>query len=275
MLSVSLLSPTSELPPTPKSILYTARRSAILPYSSDLLSTTRTLLHLPLYLLGLSAESSTISVPMAESISFAKGRPNIPAAVWLEVQSKAGQNIEIYDASLRIVARLEGLRWWMYNWRFLSALVGVSTFWGAEVIFAAVGWLVLRVFMSSDSTMAIIKSEGIKAENEVSEFDVKNDEIQDDLDLSDTPRSFPTYGRQPPLQYVPRVKEEEIESEEIMEGERDGVRVVAEADDESEEVGGSWVEGRQGEDSGIGTSLSEGGSGVWKARRRKGSARHG
>jgi len=38
---------------------------------------------------------------------------------------------------------------------------------------------------------------------------VKMEEETDDPDLSDTPRTFPTYGRQAPLRYVPKVKDED------------------------------------------------------------------
>ncbi len=88
----------------------------------------------------------------------------------------------------------------------------------------------------------------------------------DEPDLSDTPRTFPTYGRQAPLRFVPKVKEED--SEEFIMDETAIQPLTAEADDEDEEL----EVYRGGRDSGIGTSFSEGGerSGVSRRRSRGG-----
>jgi len=88
-------------------------------------------------------------------------------------------------------------------------------------------------------------------------------------DLSDTPRTFPTYGRQPPLRFVPKVKEEEIDSEDYLVDERDA---KAEADDEDEEGG---VDPGIKTDSGVGTSFSEAGERSGFTRRRSRGGRIG
>ncbi len=101
---------------------------------------------------------------------------------------------------------------------------------------------------------------GEKAEREVKGEDtdttaIKNEkEDEDEPDLSDTPRTFPTYGRQPPLRYTPKIKNED--SEEYIIDETAIQPLAAEADDEDEEE----FQHRSGRtDSGIGTSYSEGG----------------
>lgn len=93
---------------------------------------------------------------------------------------------------------------------------------------------------------------------------VKQEEETDEPDLSDTPRTFPTYGRQPPLRYVPKVKDED--SEDYVLDETSIQPLAAEADDESEDFGGK--SGRT--DSGIGTSFSEGGRRGLSRRRSRG-----
>jgi len=206
---------------------------------------------------------------MAESATFPRGRKNIPGFAMLELQ--AGQDVQVYAAKITFKARFGGLRWLMYNHRILSFLIFTSAFWIAEVLFTAVGWLAVRAIFS---TGAEVKKEVKGEETDGSVTGVKKEgEETDELDLSDTPRTFPTYGRQAPLRYVstgkdePQVKDED--SEEYAALERGG---LAEADDEDEDDGED-VGGYRGArtDSGIGTSFSEGGErGSVKRRKSKG-----
>lgn len=289
MLSLSLLSPTYKpLPPptdpsptTPISgatgalslsnsdILFSSRRPTLLTYTSRLVSLSERLLALPLYILGLKHESEILHIPMAESATFPRGRKNIPGFAMLELQ--AGQEVQVYAAKITFKAKFGGLRWLMYNHRILSFVVFTSAFWIAEVLFTAVGWLAVRAVFS---TGAEVKKEVKGEETDGSVAGVKKEgEETDEPDLSDTPRTFPTYGRQAPLRYVssgkdePQVKDED--SEEYAALERGG---LAEADDEDEDDGED-VGGYRGArtDSGIGTSFSEGGErGSVKRRRSKG-----
>ncbi|KAG4428423.1 hypothetical protein IFR05_016095 [Cadophora sp. M221] len=275
MLSLSLLSPTYRpLPSTTdastltpangptlalakEDILFSSRRPALLTYTSRLVSLSERLLALPLYILGLKHESEILHIPMAESASFPRGRKNIPGFAMLELQ--AGQEVQVYAAKITFKARFGGLRWLMYNYRMISFVIFTAAFWMAEVLFTVIGWLAVRaVFSVSGDVKREVKGEemdgsfaGVKKEGEES----------DGPELSDTPRTFPTYGRQAPLRYVstgkdePQVKDED--SEEYAALERGG---LAEADDEDEDDGeevGGYRGGRN--DSGIGTSFSEGG----------------
>jgi len=92
-------------------------------------------------------------------------------------------------------------------------------------------------------------------------------EETDEPDLSDTPRTFPTYGRQAPLRYVSKVKDEG-DSEEYVMDETTIQPLAAEADDEDED--GVDFGGHRGgrTDSGLGTSFSEGGERGGLSRRR-------
>ncbi|KAJ5047537.1 uncharacterized protein L3040_003360 [Drepanopeziza brunnea f. sp. 'multigermtubi'] len=273
MLSLSLLSPSyTPLPSTTPiagptlalskdHVLFSSRRPAILTYTSRLVSLSERLFSLPLYVLGLKHESEVLHIPMAESASFLRGRKNIPAFAMLELQ--AGQDVQVYGARITFKARFGGLRWVMYNHRIMSFVVFTAAFWISEVLFAALGWLLARMVLGGKDVKTEVKEEG-----DGSAVGVKDDQGEsDEPDLSDTPRTFPTYGRQAPLIFVPKIKDEppvkDEDSEEFVAMEGTG---LVEADDEDDEAVGDYRRGMT--DSGIGTSLSEGGERVGLSRRR-------
>jgi seipin len=255
-------------------VLFSSRRPAILTYHPRLVSLSKQFAALPWYILDWHRDAEKLEIPMAEGVSFRKGWRNVPSLLYLELQGK-GQDIEVYDVQLKLRARYEGIRWLMYNHRIFSFIVFTAAFWCAEVTFAILTWILWNMRSSSrkEKGKAELKGEDtdastiIKTEREDGELET------DDLDLSDTPRNFPTYGRQAPLQYVPRVKAED-DGEKLVMDETTLQPFAAEADDESEEPIdiGSFRGGRS--DSGLGTSFSEGGSslrgGVQRRRSRGG-----
>jgi seipin len=196
---------------------------------------------------------------MAESASFRKGYKNIPGYILLELQT--GQEVQVYDVRVQFTARFGGMRWMMYNHRIISFIVFVSAFWFAEVAFAGLGWILLRSLLTPTNKDLVKRVDGFKSEDGET---IKTEEETDEPDLSDTPRTFPTYGRQAPLRYVPKIKDED--SEEYIMDETAIQPLTAEADDESEVFGGK--SGRT--DSGIGTSFSEGGERNLSRRRSRG-----
>jgi seipin len=267
MLDIAMLSPTYGLTagsrdefnvrkPIPKdAIVFSSRRPAILTYQSDLVKLGKEVANLPWYILGWHRNAEKLEIAMAEGISFPKGWQKIPNIVYLEVQGR-GQDIQVYDVQFTLRARFRGLKWLMYNHRIFSFLVGTTAFWAAEILFTVLTW----VFLSSKFGIGQTKttkefqeetdvSTTIKTEKEDEEVDT------DDADLSDTPRSFPTYGRQAPLKYVPKVKKED--GSKLVIDETTVQPLATEADDESEEPINlaSFRGGRS--DSGIGTSFSE------------------
>jgi seipin len=257
-----------------EAVLLSSRRPAILTYHPRLVSLSKQVAALPWYILGWRRDAEKLEIPMAEGVSFRKGWRNVPALVYLELQGK-GQDIQVYDVQLKLRARYEGIRWLMYNHRIFSFVIFTTAFWFAEVIFAILTWML----WNSQSGSGKEKGQGeLKGEDTdvstIIKTERENGELEtDDLDLSDTPRSFPTYGRQPPLQYVPRVKTEG-DGERLVMDETMLQPFAAEADDESEEPVdvGSFRGGRS--DSGLGTSFSEGGAslrgGVQRRRSRGG-----
>jgi hypothetical protein len=274
MLSLSLLPPTYKpaLPVASTSVLkrtntvsegdmlFFSRRPAILTYTSRLVSLSERLFSLPLYILGLRQESEILHIPMAESQSFPRGWKNVPGYVMLELQ--AGQEVQVYDVRILFTAQFGGIRWLMYNHRILSFVIFTSAFWFSEIMFTLLGWLAVQTLFSPKTE---VKKELVKVE-ETDASTVKAEGGEgtdgDEPDLSDTPRTFPTYGRQAPLRFVPKVKEED--SEEFIMDETAIQPLTAEADDEDEQL----EVYRGGRDSGIGTSFSEGGERSGLARRR-------
>lgn len=206
---------------------------------------------------------------MAERLSFpGRGATLVPGYAMLEVQ--AGQNIQVYSAKINFTARFSGLRWLMYNHRIASLIIFTSAFWIVEVIFALLGWIGFQMLLSSESTS--IKQEPLRKEDEDEDTETIKTEPQteDDPDLSDTPRSFPTYGRQPPLRYEPRIKNEHEQQADTAQAAT--MIQSLDADDEDEHIlGGMRGRTRAGDgDSGLGTSYSEGGERSGAARRRSG-----
>lgn len=209
-------------------------------------------------MLGLRQESEMLHIPMAESQAFQKGWKNVPGHLMLELQ--AGQEVQVYDVRILFTARFGGLRWLMYNHRILSFIMFTGAFWFSEVVFALLGWLAVQTIFSGKKE---VKKEPIKGEDTDASTAIKPEgEETDEPDLSDTPRTFPTYGRQAPLRYIPKVKDED--SEEYIIDETAIQPLTAEADDEDEDA--ELYKG--GRDSGIGTSFSEGGERSGVARRR-------
>lgn len=147
----------------------------------------------------------------------------------------------------------------MYNYRLTAALVFTTLFWAVEMTFMILAWLALSQIFAPRPLPA--KQEP-KQEDET---DVKTEgETETDLpDLSDTPRTFPTYAGQPSLRYEsPNVKSEEDEAGGVS---RDvpvaaGAATGQEADDEDEDA--DFVLDTAGRhmdrDSGLGTSMESG-----------------
>ncbi|RDL41822.1 uncharacterized protein BP5553_01801 [Venustampulla echinocandica] len=268
---------TPSLSIPPETVLHSSRRPTILPYASPLISLSSRILSLPLYILNLRQESESLTIPMAERLSF-PGRSTklVPRYAFLEVQ--AGQHIQVYSVQINFTARFSGLRWVMYNHRIASLIIFTSAFWVVEVVFALLGWMGFRMLFSSTEPPSSLSSKSkaqIKKERGIEDEDTETIKTEpateDEPDLSDTPRSFPTYGRQPPLRYEPRIKDEERDNDEdIIEG---AAIQPLDADDEDEHILGG-MRGRErrgvGEDSGLGTSFSEGGARSGAARRRSG-----
>ena len=177
-----------------------SRRPTILRYSSPLTTTAFTLTNLPLYILGIRQESEQLEISMFEGVEFNKGASNIPQAARIEIEAEG--KMQFYGVSMKAIAKLSGLRWILYNHRILSFLVFTSVFWSSSMLSMAIAWLTLSVYMSHGS-------EDVKGEasGDILKEEVRIKEEEQEPELSDTTRVFPTLGRQRPLKYErPSVK---------------------------------------------------------------------
>ena len=229
--------PVAKNPDTSK-ILASSRRSAILTYYSPVVDLARKATELHWLILGWRLEAETLDIPVFNGVSFAKGWRNVPDTMQIQVQSLA--RMQIYEANVVFKARFQGLRWIMYNHRITSAVVFIGAFWGTEVLFTAICWAILSVWIFSSSHDTSVETETkdnkrIKAEES---------EGEEQATLSDTERTYPTYSKGPAMRYnSPAIKKEETEPEPFPQL----LTTALEADDEDESDDFF--------DSGLGTSL--------------------
>ncbi|KAF1947622.1 hypothetical protein EJ02DRAFT_449101 [Clathrospora elynae] len=249
-------------------VLSRSIRPVLLTYRSRMLETAYRLLRLPLYLLGWHTESEHIEVSMMESVMFEPGYRNVPSSLRLELRSRLP--LEVYRASVRISARLEGLRWLMYRYWLTSAVVGTILFWSVEMGVLLCTWAAFTLLFGGSSPPEPRK---IKSENGDVKPKLEPAESEPGTPYSDTSRTFPTLSSQQPLSFSSRKEERETPSLNDI-----PTREEAEADDEDDdfilEVPPPRNVEREGvfTDSGIGTSLE---SSVERglARRRSGRLR--
>ncbi|KAI1801510.1 putative adipose-regulatory protein-domain-containing protein [Daldinia bambusicola] len=124
-------------------VVFTSRRPALIPYTDPVVKTASRILFLPYYVLYPSAsETTTLRIPMGELVEFSK---ILPLSILVEVQ--AGQELQVYSATVTLVARLTGIRWAMYNHRIISFLVCTMVFWIAEMLSTGLAWLILSSFV--------------------------------------------------------------------------------------------------------------------------------
>jgi len=158
----------------------------------------------------------------------------------------------------------------MYNHRTLAFAIFTATFWAVEMAFAIAAYLLVALIFTGRASPIADKA---LPKSDKSEVDSITHEDSEELALSDTSRTFPTFSKQPALRYSPpqNIKQEEMEMEEVQPG-----MTTAEADDEDEEdddfVFDHGVTAGMRSDSGLGTSMesSAGGSDAMRRRKLKG-----
>ncbi|KAI1141808.1 putative adipose-regulatory protein-domain-containing protein [Hypoxylon sp. FL0543] len=132
---------------TEDNVVFMSRRPTLIPYTDPLVRTASRLLFLFYHVLYPDhAETTTLRIPMGELVEF---KDVLPLSVLLDVQ--AGQTLQVYSATVTLVARLTGIRWAMYNHRIISFVVCTTAFWIAEMVFAVLVWLILSHAGSSES----------------------------------------------------------------------------------------------------------------------------
>ncbi|KAI5923387.1 hypothetical protein F4810DRAFT_204508 [Camillea tinctor] len=134
---------------TPENVVFASRRPALIPYTDPLVSTTSRVMFLLYHALFAPAASETaaLAVPMGELL-LGDGPPSGGGPLSLLLDVQAGQTLQVYAATVKLVARLTGVRWAMYNHRVLSFVVCTTGFWAAEMMSMAVAWLALGHFFA-------------------------------------------------------------------------------------------------------------------------------
>lgn len=97
-------------------------RSAMLRYKSDLLTRITTWVLSPLFILGVREEKQSVQVELFSDYLDEKTNP--VTNVFVEIQSGA---VQFYDITLQITAQFTGLRYFMFHWPVLSAVIGTTT----------------------------------------------------------------------------------------------------------------------------------------------------
>lgn len=133
-------------------ILYSSSRPALIPYSDPLVTLTSRLLFLAFHLMFPHAEKVTLTIPLAERLSFSRNKL-LPHTLFLEIQ--AGQTLQVYNATVRITARLSGLRWLLSS-KIVAGIFLSSLFCSFATLGMGLTWFMLE----KHSTLAKKKFEG-------------------------------------------------------------------------------------------------------------------
>ncbi|XP_029557009.1 seipin isoform X1 [Salmo trutta] len=97
-------------------------RSAMLHYRSGLLQTLNTLLFSPLLLTGMTEQKQLLEVELFSDYKANSYQPTVGAVI--EIQSR---RVQVYSAQLRIHASFTGIRYLLYNFPVMSAVIGVAS----------------------------------------------------------------------------------------------------------------------------------------------------
>ncbi|KAI1327444.1 hypothetical protein F5Y16DRAFT_372041 [Xylariaceae sp. FL0255] len=142
---------------TKDNVVFTSRRLVLIPYEDPLVSLASRILFLAYHILfARTAQTDTLTIPMGELVEF---RGALPLSIFLDVQ--AGQDLQVYSCSVTLVARLSGLRWFMYNHRILSFFAFTTVFWCVEILSLGIAWTLIGLrFSGRKKDMDIVKTEG-------------------------------------------------------------------------------------------------------------------
>ncbi|KAI9661126.1 MAG: hypothetical protein M1821_009453 [Bathelium mastoideum] len=196
-------------------VLARSSRSAMLTYRSSVVEQAGVVAVLPLYTMGWKTEAETLEVGMMEGIEFRRGWGSVPRAVRIRVRTdeKDGGRLQVYGCSVKFVARLKGLRWFMYKHRIISLLFFTTTFWTVSSATALLAYLTLTHILSAPP--APTRSQ--RARPPPTPTTDAPSSIPTTPTLSDTSRTFPTLRPQPPLHFspsTPRIKPDSTSSRE-------------------------------------------------------------
>ena len=97
-------------------------KSTMLHYRSTLLHALTTLTFSPMMMFGTTEEKQNVVLELFGNFEEDQSHP--VTIIYIEIQSR---HIEFYSAAVMINAHLSGLRYLMFHWPILSAIVGIGT----------------------------------------------------------------------------------------------------------------------------------------------------
>uniref|UniRef100_A0A182S6R6 Seipin n=1 Tax=Anopheles maculatus TaxID=74869 RepID=A0A182S6R6_9DIPT len=97
-------------------------RMSMLHYKSDLLKTILTFVFAPLLIFGYREEKQLVTVELFSNFLDDSSHPATNIDIMIQCR-----DIQLYSAQLQVVANFTGLRYLMFNWPVLSAIIGITT----------------------------------------------------------------------------------------------------------------------------------------------------
>lgn len=171
-----------------------ACRSAMLHYRSTLLHMLSTFTFSPMMIFGTTEEKQNVVLELFGNFEEDQSHP--VTIIYIEIQSRY---IEFYSASIIINANLSGLRYLMFHWPILSAIIGIGT----NLFFLAL--------ISILSYLHFAMEEEDKEENFVYERG-ESEEEKDIKTLSDLSSDSSSLEDVPALEDIPKSREEALSS---------------------------------------------------------------
>lgn len=97
-------------------------RLSMLHYKSDLLKLLSTVVFAPFLLMGYREEKQMVAIELFSHFEDNQGYPATSVEITI-----LSSSIQFYSAQLHITANFSGLRYLMFNWPILSAIIGITT----------------------------------------------------------------------------------------------------------------------------------------------------
>uniref|UniRef100_A0A8C1SFX5 Seipin n=1 Tax=Cyprinus carpio TaxID=7962 RepID=A0A8C1SFX5_CYPCA len=148
-------------------IVDVSARSAMLHYHSSLLQALGTVVFSPMLLTGASEQKQPVIVELYSEFKDDSYKPIVGAVI--EIHS---QNIQIYRAHLYIFAQFTGIRYLMYHFPLISALIGVMS------NFAFLSLIIVLSFLQFNLGSHRNPGKAVKIQEEKNESDDLNDQSE-------------------------------------------------------------------------------------------------
>ncbi|XP_042625847.1 seipin-like isoform X1 [Cyprinus carpio] len=150
-----------------RSVSTQTRRQAMLHYHSSLLQALGTVVFSPMLLTGASEQKQPVIVELYSEFKDDSYKPTVGAVI--EIHS---QHIQIYRAHLYIFAQFTGIRYLMYHFPLISALIGVMS------NFAFLSLIIVLSFLQFNLGSHRNPGKAVKIQEEKNESDDLNDQSE-------------------------------------------------------------------------------------------------